>query len=519
MLEADVEKNKEDETTASALMATKHTELSAMKAADAKEIVSLKSRLSSLQTSSSQSIDDLQTQLTNAQDEFVALTAASEATKSDLDRQLVDLQAQLKNSVQEVTNLTNKNNEIMEAKAAGDALAAQAISDKSAADTSISQIREVQSKKDREEIQDLRQQLAAARTDSSDDIAKLTKQHNELIASSAAAKSVGDKVISMLKQQLADLQATSENSIADLHVRNNKCNGELVALTAYSEAIKLALDKEIVDLRAKLTAIQTSSSQNVLDLQAQLRKMNQETSVLMRKCDDLTSAKTAAEEKLVLLQQAKDADDDHMKNLEEQAQAQAQEVDILKEKNKEQMAIISKHEEEIRRLTSVLNAQKMDRNNAMQSTAVVIASEGSTKHTPASSRDIVEAISVETAKEIQQPSKSQPKQRPSLDRRESSASSLSLAISSVGDSRDYAENDHCHDDMDNDDHRSDTGSFHGFVNRSREGSISLAQPSSVCVSMVSGSRIETHGTLSYSSRQSVNSGLGLIQYRGNGRNR
>ena len=524
-LEAVVEKRTENElkaTTASAkasalatelsksndeiaLMAMKHMELSAMKVAAEEEIVSLKSQLSSLQMSSSESITELQIQLANAQDELVALAASREATKSDLDRQIVDLHAQLMNSVHEVTNLTNKNNEIMVAKAAVDSLAAQAISDKSAADASINQIRDAQSKKDREEIEVLRQQLAATRTDSNDDIARLTKQHNELMTSSAAAKSVGDKVISMLKQQLVDLQASSEISIADLQEQNHKYNGELVALTASSEATKLALDSKIVDLHAQLTALQTSSSQSISDQQAQLSKMNQEASVLTQKNDDLTSAKTAVDERIVLLQEAKNAADFHVKTLE----AQAQEVDLLTEKNKEQMGIISAHEQEIHRLTSVLNAQKTDRNDALQSTAVVVNSGGSTKHT-SPSRDSVEATSVKPTKQTQQPSKSQPQQRPTLNRRESSASSLSLAISSVGDSL---------DDADNDDHRSDTDSFHGFVNRSREGSISLAQPSSVCVSMVSGSRIETHGTLSYSSRQSANSGLGLIQYRGNGRNR
>ena len=524
-LEAVVEKSTENELTASAasakasalatdlsksndeiaLMATKHMELSAMKVAAEEEIVSLKGQLSTLQMSSTESTTTLQAQLTNAQDKLIALTASSEATKSDLDRQIVDLQAQLMNSVHEVANLTNKYNEMMVAKAAVDSLAAQAFSDKTAADASINQIRDTQSKKDREEIEDLRQQLAATRTDSSDDIARLTKQHNELVTSSAAAKSVGDKVISMLKQQLVDLQASSEISIADLQAQNHKYNGELVALTASSEATKLALDSKIVDLHAQLTALQTSSSQSISDLQAQLSKMNHEASVLTQKNDDLTSAKAAVDERIVLLQEAKNAADDHVKTLE----AQAQEVDLLKEKNKQQMGIISAHEQEIHRLSSVLNAHKTDRNDAMQSIAIVVNSDGSTKHTSAS-RDSVEATSVEPTKQTQQPTKSQPQQRPTLNRRESSASSLSFAISSVGDSL---------GDIENDDHRSDTDSFHGFVNRSREGSISLAQPSSVCVSMVSGSRIETHGTLSYSSRQSANSGLGLIQYRGNGRNR
>ena len=439
-----------------ALITMKHTDLSTVIDAAEEEIETLRTELSALQTSSSQSVIGLQSQLITAKDELAALKASNEATILALNQQLVDLQVHMKDSNDEVATLTNKNNELTAVKVA--ALAVQTIDDKTTADASINQIHEEQSKKDRDEIDDLRQQLVAARTKSIDDFATWTKQHNELISSSAAAKVVGDKVIGTLKKQLAETEASSVRSIAELQAQNVKCNEGLAVLKASSEATALVLDRQIEDLQTQLSALQASSSQTIEDLEARLKQANDEASTLTKKYNDLTTAKTTADDQIVLLQNAKDTVDAHIRTLEaqrhqetvvdarqmseqkttdEQAQALAQSqsqsqevlVDNLKEKNQQQMAIIAAHEQEIHRLTSALHVQKTDRKDAMQSTAVPIASNEAREFTP-----VVEAKSAETANEIHPPPKSQPHQRPSLDRRESSASSMSLAISLVGSS-------------------------------------------------------------------------------------
>ena len=564
------------------ILTEKDEAVSASKAAADEEIMNLKSKMSSLQASYSQSVAvnaDLQSQLKNASDELAALTSTSEATKVAIDKQFADVQAQLKNSNDEVTTLTIKNNELSAAKLAADVLVAHATDDKTSADASINQMLEEQSKKDRDEIAELSQQLAAARTKSNDDLAVSTKQHDELNASSAAAKSVGDKVIGVLKKQLANLQSSSETTIANLQAQYNKSNDELTALTMSSEAAKVAVDLQIVDLKNQLSALQTSSTQSIGNLEVQLKKASDEVSALNKKCNDLTAAKVAVDKQVEpLTAQGKDpseivAQKNQLDESTAKLTALAKEYQTYKTTSEKTIsdlnAASSQLNESIEELqtqfknakdeASVLTKECNDL-TAAKTTADkrieilqeakdaaaghVMTLEAQKRQEEMTVVDVHQMLEVpsaaETAQETQQPQRppprqphaqaqpqpkpqtqqqppqQQPQKRPSLDRRASSASSLSLAISSVddNDSHDDADNGRC-----NGDNKSDSGSsFRGLANRSREGSLSLA-PHSELISMVSGSRAEIHGTLSYSSRQSANSGLGLLQYRGNGRNR
>ena len=261
-----------------AIMTTKYTDMTTSSAAANEEIVDLKRQLSDLQISSSRSLVDLQAQLQSSKDELTAFAdkhADLMALHATASKQVETLIAQGKDDSIEITNVTTRASELEIAlKERDEKLAALTVAHAAAtaasaaamavAERTIAEWETTCKKKDIE-------------------IASLTDQQTNLRASSAAAT---NEAIEALKTELSTLETSSSQSVTDLQTQLKSARDELTAF-----AVK----------HADLAALHAIANKRVESLIAQGKDDSIEITNVTARASALEIALKERDEKLAVL--------------------------------------------------------------------------------------------------------------------------------------------------------------------------------------------------------------------------
>ena len=147
-------------------------------------------------------------------------------------------------------------------------------------------------------VRDLESQLQT----STDDLAAMTKLHADLVTSSTAAKLTGDKVIDVLKKQVAENQATSSATIADLTAQLKRSGDELATLvqnhTQALAAARIAADQQLeaATAQSKHDADAVAALRlRIIELETSLTTSNDELSALAAQRSELMVTRAAAD--------------------------------------------------------------------------------------------------------------------------------------------------------------------------------------------------------------------------------
>ena len=147
-------------------------------------------------------------------------------------------------------------------------------------------------------VRDLESQLQT----STDDLAAMTKLHADLVTSSTAAKLTGDKVIDVLKKQVAENQATSSATIADLTAQLKRSEDELATLvqnhTQALAAARIAADQQLeaATAQSKHDADAVAALRlRIIELETSLTTSNDELSALAAQRSELMVTRAAAD--------------------------------------------------------------------------------------------------------------------------------------------------------------------------------------------------------------------------------
>ena len=356
-------------------MAAKYAAVTAFSAAANEEIIDLKRQLLALSTSSSQSIVDLQAQLKDANDgrtiladkhaelmavnatankQVEALTAqgkddtnelanqlkriaelevtlnSSVQAKANVDtqleatiREMVDLQAQLKDANDGRTALADKHTELMAVNATAnkqvEALTAQCKDDTNEIANQVKRIAELEVtlNKSVQAKANVDTQLEATNREMVD----LQASSSKIIADWETECKRNAAELAGITKTHADVMAAmvvAERTIAEWETTCKDKDIEIASLTdqqtnirTSSAAAKNVGDKIIETLKNQLSALSTSSSQSVADLQEQLKTMKDEASALTKKYDDLAESKALADKQVesLTVQGQNDADE------------------------------------------------------------------------------------------------------------------------------------------------------------------------------------------------------------------
>ena len=158
--------------------------------------------------------------------------------------------------------------------------------EKSASDARTNEL-EGQQRSSQDELTALRKriiELENALKQSNSELVAMTKLHADLVTSSTAAKATGDKVINVLKKQVADNQAMSSATIADLEAQLMSSKDELATLV-------MAQGKHETDTVAGLRV-------RIAELEASLQTSNDELSLFTDKLTEMTAAKVLVDKEV-----------------------------------------------------------------------------------------------------------------------------------------------------------------------------------------------------------------------------
>ena len=179
-------------------------------------------------------------------------------------------------------------------------------------------------------------ELEAALKQSTGELAAMTKLHADLVTSSTAAKLTGDKVIDVLKKQVAENQATSSATIADLTAQLKRSEDELATLvqnhTQALAAARIAADQQLeaATAQSKHDADAVAALRmRIIELEASLTTSNDELSALVARHAALTTAKLLVENEVDDLMTEVNAFDKQIKSLKASADKDAVTITAL----------------------------------------------------------------------------------------------------------------------------------------------------------------------------------------------
>ena len=251
-------------------------------------------------------IIELETSLTTSNDELSALAAqrselmVTRAAADAVNKSIVELEARMKAVIAEnelaEDDIAKKSKEL--------AAAADMRADLEGAITGL----QATIQKDGDEIAALQrhmEELGAALKQSTGELAAMTKLHADLVTSSTAAKLTGDKVIDVLKKQVAENQFTSSATIADLTAQLKVSEDELATLvqnhTQALAAARIAADQQLeaATAQSKHDADAVAALRmRIIELEASLTTNNDELSALAAQRSQLSTANEAQNELL-----------------------------------------------------------------------------------------------------------------------------------------------------------------------------------------------------------------------------
>ena len=258
------------------------------------ELTALKAQLVALQTSSSSTIADLQTQLKQSHDS-ASLSASSALSKITADKQVEALTAQGKQHVAQLVALQASSSstiaelqtQLKQSHDESASLSASSALSKITADKQVEALT-AQGKQHVDEIATLKERIAMLETallQSKDELTGTLKRHTEITIAKASAanadmsdlkKQLVDSCttyeadISLLKKQLQDQKAATTSVTVEYQSFKGSSAAAVEVLELKGQTIAATADKELTELKAQLVALQTSSSSTIADLQTQL---------------------------------------------------------------------------------------------------------------------------------------------------------------------------------------------------------------------------------------------------------
>ena len=213
-------------------------------------VETLKTELSALSTSSSQSVANLQAQLQDANDGRTALVdkhAELIVMNATANKQVEALTAQCKDDTNELAVLKSRVSE-----------------------------------------------LEAAMKQNDEQLTAMTKTHADVTAAGATAMAVAEKTI-----------AEWESTCKDKDIEIASLTDQQINIRTSSAA---AADEAVETLETELLALQISTSKTISNLQAQNRKSNDDAAAVTQRFNDLTAAKAMVDKKIEALQVLREND-------------------------------------------------------------------------------------------------------------------------------------------------------------------------------------------------------------------